>query len=476
MIEELIRIENGTFLHDGKLFQIDVSVSGGFCVGLFTDNHMLAGSAYHGIFGGQSSLKEGRAFVQGKRVSLTEAEMWIRRNSTLIDRNRFDGRELTARDYVTALGRRMSFGQRKDQGRRMNGEEAATILKRMGIRFRWEDKLNTLSILEYYKLAVFRAWFIRSSIVVLDRITEILRQQDLREFMTCVQIFLEQGAGVVLLDLDERFLFEYANRVDVMKNRKLVYRLFPDDYGDRLYEILGWEPETDSAARTGVREAAGPDILTVKNLRFDGLQPMDFVIRSGEIGFLTDENYQTGDRIRDCFLGKESWISGELYLNGKKYERPELLKLVGSKIGIQVAMPDRKGGVLFDNFTALENLSTSLVPKAGKHLFRRSLVDNIQNTASKWFGKEELQKPVSDWTLPQRLRLSYMKWYLMRPDLLICLFPFAGQESLHHEMIIQLLVMCARRGMAVWIISSGIEAICEHTENEEFIRRLRYLD
>ena len=38
-------------------------------------------------------------------------------------------------------------------------------------------------------------------------------------------------------------------------------------------------------------------------------------------------------------------------------------------------------------------------------------------------------------------------------------------------MIIDLFVLCARRGMAVWIISSGIDAICEKTDNEEFLRR-----
>ena len=42
-------------------------------------------------------------------------------------------------------------------------------------------------------------------------------------------------------------------------------------------------------------------------------------------------------------------------------------------------------------------------------------------------------------------------------------------------MIIDMLVLCARRSMAVWIISSGIDAICEKTDNEEFLRRLRYI-
>ena len=83
--------------------------------------------------------------------------------------------------------------------------------------------------------------------------------------------------------------------------------------------------------------------------------------------------------------------------------------------------------------------------------------------------------PLSAWSLPDRLRFSYYRWYLLNPKLLICFFPFAGQESAHHKMIIDMLVLCARRGMAVWIISSGIDAICEKTDNEEFLRRLRYI-
>ena len=83
--------------------------------------------------------------------------------------------------------------------------------------------------------------------------------------------------------------------------------------------------------------------------------------------------------------------------------------------------------------------------------------------------------PLSAWSLPDRLRFSYYRWYLLNPKLLICFFPFAGQESAHHKMIIDMLVLCARRGMAVWIISSGIDAICEKPNNEEFLRRLRYI-
>lgn len=140
------------------------------------------------------------------------------------------------------------------------------------------------------------------------------------------------------------------------------------------------------------------------------------------------------------------------------------------------AITDRPGGVLFDNMTALDNLCTSLIPKAGQHIIRKKIVSSILSEALRWFPKEMLLQPLSSWSYPERLRFSYYRWYLLNPRLLICFFPFAGQESTHHKMIIDLLVLCAQRGMAVWIISSGIDAICEKTDNEEFLRRLHYLN
>lgn len=193
----------------------------------------------------------------------------------------------------------------------------------------------------------------------------------------------------------------------------------------------GLVDKTDADSSTDSFRIAAPmdktSVLSLSNLTFNGLPPIDFSLDSGEIGLLQDENYRTG-------------------------------------------------GVLFDNLSALENLSTSLIPKAGKHFLHRHLMDSILDEASEWFDKDALLKSISTWSMPERLRLSYFKWYLMNPKVLICLFPFLGQESIYHEMIIDLLVLCARRGIAVWVISSGIHTIREKTRSREFLERVRFLD
>ena len=54
--------------------------------------------------------------------------------------------------------------------------------------------------------------------------------------------------------------------------------------------------------------------------------------------------------------------------------------------------------MLFDNLTALDNLTTCLLPKAGRRLVRRRVVDNILQEAERWFSREELLRPLREWS------------------------------------------------------------------------------
>ncbi len=471
MKEELIRIENGYFQYEDGEYRFDAEISKGECIGIYTDEHLSSDEAYLGIFNGASVMKRGKAFVCGGRVRNDEMRRWILHNCMIVDKNRFITKELTVQDYIIALGKHKNDVPSLESG------EMQYIWNNMKAGFSPEDKIGELSMLDYYKLSIFKAWFTQSRIVILDRMTEILRSQDLDEFMECVQLLQEQGTGVFLMDIDDSFLFRYANRIDVVKNREICYRLMPDEFNEKLYEILGWEYRDKCLAQNSIISSEqGSVILSMSELQFDSIPPISYQLRSGEIAFLRDENYNTASQIRDCFLGEIGWQSGFLNLDGNYYEWNQLHKLLGRKIGLQLEISDRNDTMLFENLTALDNLCSSLLPKAGMHICRKKIMQNVLEEASAWFEKDELLKKVSQWQKPEKIRLSYFKWYLLNPKLLVCLFPFAGQEPAYHEMIIQMLVTCAQRGMAVWIISSGIDAICRKTGNKEFLKRLRYIN
>jgi ABC-type sugar transport system ATPase subunit len=536
MIEELIRVDHGIFTYADTQYLIDLAISRGECVGIFVDNHRTSGTACMRLFTGQTRIESGTVFAGGVRIGYQELYRWIRENTAVVNRDRFMSGELTAGDFVCAMrgGRSSSAsGLLRVREERLRGETVEKMRGRMGIAFPWETPLPELSMLDYYRLAVFQAWMAGRKLIVLDRITEILRRQDLDQFMECIMVVLEQGTAVYLLDLDENFMFRYASRIDVMKNRRLVWHLVPEEYGDKLYQVLGWRRDRGGEAGSQHREgqtaseeraaegrfsteenrkrslpersfsaeenrkrslperidtnrfgykAEDQVLLKVSDLTFAELAPMNFRLDRGEIGILQDENYRTGATIRACFLGDgragqaTGWQRGTFMLDGRAYTHRELQKMVGGQIAVQIEMPDRSGGVLFDNLTALENLSSSLIPKAGKHIIRKPLVDSILREASEWFDRDALLQPISSWPMPERLRLSYYKWYLLNPKLLICLFPFLGQESIHHEMILDLILRCAKRGMGIWIVSSGISEIREKSGSRDFLDRLRYLD
>ncbi|MDO4269853.1 MAG: hypothetical protein Q4C72_02915 [Eubacteriales bacterium] len=474
MKEELIRVENGRFRSDGDDYQFDIAICRGECIGVYVDDHLTSGTAYLDIFKGYSHIISGKVFCLGRRSGSIELERYIAQRCMIIDRQRFDSGELTVWDFVLALDKSLGWRQKRSASQRLLSPQSEQMRRQMSCVFPWEQKLIGLSLLDYYRLAIFRAWFWQNDLVALDRLTEILRQKDLEQLMHCVRLLLQQGAAVIVFDMDEEFLYRHAIRIDVIKARKTCYRLHPEEYDGRLYEILGWK-------RRGVRtDNAEPQpdeqvVLAVSGLTFPAVSPLNFEIRSGEIAFLRDENYNTVSQIRDCFVGEKSWLSGAFCLDGRVYTHAEMRKVVGTRIGIQIERPDRPSGVLFDNLTALDNLCICLLPKAGQHIMHRNLVESILQEASRWFSRDALLRPLREWPLPERLRFSYYKWYFLSPRLLICFFPFVGQESAHHEMIIDMLVTCAQRGMAVWVVSSGIDAICEKTENKEFLKRLHYL-
>lgn len=474
MKEEVIRVEHGCFRREELTYRFDISISRGECVGVYVDDHLSSGTAYLDVFKGGTRVKSGRAFAWGRRVGMPELERWLQQNSIIIDKHRFDSGELTVGDFVVSLGKLAGWRQKKSAEQRLRGPESAAMLRQMELDAAPDVKLAELSMLDYYRLCLFRVWFWRGGLLILDRLTEILRQRDLEKLMRCVQLLLEQGAAVILLDLDDAFMRRYSDRIDVVKNRKTCYRLYPEEYGEQLYEILGWKCRGGGVGQDG-RQDRGRVVLQASGLELPGVPPLDFQIRSGEIAFLRDENYSTAARLRDCLLDGRRWNGGLFHLDGTAYAPGELSKLIGTEVGIQLERPDRPGGVLFGNLSALDNLSVCLLPKAGRTIADRRVMENILEEASRWFPREDLKRPLYTWPLPQRLRFSYYKWYLLNPRLLICFFPFAGQEPAHHEMIIDMLVTCAERGMAIWVISSGIDAICEKTKNEAFLRRLRYI-
>ena len=127
MIEELIRIENGIFVNAGREYHFDIMLSKGEGIGIYVDNHRTSGTAFREIFSGKTRIESGRVFLCGQRTGYSEIMRWIRENTMVIDRNRFQAKELTARDYVCAFDKNARRIRLHAEAERLFTKEAGEV-------------------------------------------------------------------------------------------------------------------------------------------------------------------------------------------------------------------------------------------------------------------------------------------------------------------------------------------------------------
>ncbi len=482
MKEELIRIENGKIRKGDHLLDIDVEISRGESIGIISDN-LMNSDTFLDFFRGNLRLEQGKAYFLGERTSMEEIGKKITESTMILERKNKFSPELAAWDFLVALRGGTGRNGKKEQLKRFHSPEAEEVRKNLEIDFQWKDSLAYLTPLSLCRLYLFKAWFCHYEIMVLGHITEVLRENDIHKLMEYVEYFLQRGMAFLLVDQESSFLFSHTCRIDVLKNGITCYRLFPEQFDqETLIHIMrgkdhGKESNMDKIIDKKEKNASiSSPVLEFDKVVSDMTDELNFQIRKGEIGVLLDYNYQTALEIRRIFLNEKRWKRGQIRVNGSTCSPAVLSSMLGKEIGIQLENPAKKGKTLYYNLSGLENLSSMLIPKMGSRIVRKKIEQNIMKEAGEWFDEKLLRQKISEWTPEDRLRLSYYKWYLVNPYVLICFFPFSGTDFLKYRIIMDMLTMCAEKGMAILMISTDIEGICEKINDANFINRIRYIN
>lgn len=215
MKEELIRVENGRFRRDEGEYRFEISISRGECIGIYVDDHFTSGTAYLDVFKGVSRMEGGRAFALGQRVGASELERWIAHSTRIVDRHRFDSRELTVRDFILALDRAVDpaapLGGRA-AGKSGDGGDAGAYGAAAAARAP-SDGAEHAGLLPPVRVP---------RMVLAGGAADFGPDHGDIAPAGCSQAdgvraaLLRQGTAVFLFDLDDAFMFRYCDRIDVI--------------------------------------------------------------------------------------------------------------------------------------------------------------------------------------------------------------------------------------------------------------------
>ena len=84
------------------------------------------------------------------------------------------------------------------------------------------------------------------------------------------------------------------------------------------------------------------------------------------------------------------------------------------------------------------------------------------------FRRTDAEKNRKDYLI-----LSYLKWYMLNPGILICFFPFNGLEYYLYDQVVEMMLMCLGKSMGILLLTGEAGGISSRCNNKEFLNRLR---
>lgn len=235
--------------------------------------------------------------------------------------------------------------------------ERATVselLARFGIELNPELPVSRLSAAQRSILGVIRAFqdvegdnsLDKGGLIILDEPTAALPEAEKEILFGAIKLVASHGVGVLLVTHHLEEPLQYANRVSVLRDGKLIVTddVAAYDY-DSLAELVVGQSVDKVTNASGGKVRSDQSYLKVDGLTSENLDGVSFEAFSGEIIGLTGLMGAGHEEVPFLLYGATTPKRGEIVVNGRKF-RPDPVN--SRREGISLVSGDRlrAGGVL----------------------------------------------------------------------------------------------------------------------------------
>jgi len=238
-------------------------------------------------------------------------------------------------------------------------ERAGRLLKEYGFTVDPRAVVGRLSAADRQLVEIARATAEARRVVVMDEPTSSLTAHEAEELFRLIRDLKRRGLAVIYISHRLEELGEIADRLTVLRDGREVYE---GAWGELTQEqiirhMAGRELKEIFPPREAKR---GEVLLRVENLSRAGkFEDVTFEARAGEVvGFAGLAGAGRTELVESVF-GAQPFDSGEVYLDGSKFNLPSPARAVG--LGLGLLTEDRKRTGLCLNQTLASNLTLANV-------------------------------------------------------------------------------------------------------------------
>jgi ABC-type sugar transport system ATPase subunit len=340
-------------------------------------------------------------------------------------------------------------------------EQAAQLIKRLGVTVDLKVPVYMLSVAHRQTVDIAKALSYQSDILVMDEPTSSLSLDEVAHLFTIIKSLKEHGVTIIYIShrLDE--IFDVADVVTVLKDGKTMGTMdIAQATKSRLIELMVGRPLSEAfppRARTRSDEV----ILRASNLSRRGfLEDVSFEVHMGEIVGVTGLDGSGRRELGRAVCGVEPPDSGQVYVCDSQNRCRSPRDTINA--GMAFVSDDRKQEGLVLGMSVQKNVS---LPTLGQRL-RMLLIDSARE-------KQEVSEALESVRMSCDLvgreaqflsggtqqKTVLAKWLLSKPKLIVLDEPTRGIDVGAKIEIYQLIRQLANQGAAILMLSSELYEI-----------------
>ncbi len=321
-----------------------------------------------------------------------------------------------------------------------------------------KSNIKSLSRADKSLVAIARALYQESDVLVLDEPTASLHSSDCENLFAVLRRLKENGTAVIYVShrLDE--IFKVADRVIVLRDGKLVAE-----------DLIGnFQPDTLVSAIVGGENRKfelgnfqhGEKILSVNNLEGPNIYPTSFDLSKGEVLGLIGLNGAGQREVGRLIAGALPIKDGEILLNNKKISG-DIENFVLE--GISLITSSRLEEGLFSDMPVRENMFPNLIARG----FKKSNIISTrkERTLARKYDEEFNVKPrttelaVATLSGGNQQKVILARWLSTQRKLIVLEEPTAGVDVGAKYEIYQLIRTATNSGLSILLVSTDFEEV-----------------
>ncbi len=299
-----------------------------------------------------------------------------------------------------------------------------------------------------------------SKVLVLDEPTSSLTDLEIKELFSIIRMLKEQGVGMFYISHRLEELYEIGDRITIMRDGTLVGTYAVQDIKmDEMIEKIAGRTIENLYPRNRISEP-GKKLLEVKGLCGKGFNNVDIEIHAGEIVGLSGLVGAGRTELARAIFGIDSYSSGEILMEGKRYKKGSSKAAVNAGIGLLPEDRKVQGLALKKNIrenmviTVLSSLhKNGIVSQKREKQICEKYVNDVQ------IATPTIEKLVGYLSGGTQQKVVIVKWLLANLKVFIFDEPTRGIDVGAKSEIYKLMDELVHQGAGVLMISSDLSEI-----------------